>query len=418
MKRRTVVFADRAALPLMPTKVILTALVGTLLVTTSAGAQDRLVGLRALSGGVVFEQVSFGDDGLLQGSSAGLDSMRVQRATQLTVPMSASIPIGQAWTMDLTTVYALGEITYTAPGGGAEQTAALSGISDVRFRASGRFLEDALIITAGINAPTGRTELDLEQRTALRVLAAPALGMGSVPVGAGPSGTLGLLTAHQVGDWALAAGVAYEYRGNYQPVAALAAGAPSADFRPGSVVRVSAGVDGLVGQHRLSVTAMGDVYQPDVLRAGRPVANVRLGPVLGGDVQLQVAAPRLRDFLVWSAARYRSNFSRDGFTVENTNGMYFEGGARTGIPVGLRTDIVLGLDGRYHTGLAIDEGLPTSGVTSGTMTLGLSQRVGGLSVQPFMRGSLGRVQARGDARDSQRANFTGLAGGLVIVSRF
>ena len=402
----------------MKRPILLTALLCTTVAAAPAVAQDRLVGLRALSGGVVFEQVRFGGTGLLQAGSAGLDSMRVQSATQLSVPVSASMPIGQSWTMDLTTVYAVGEVTYSAPGGGAEQTAALSGISDVRVRASGRFLDDALIITAGVNAPTGQTELNLEQRTALRVLAAPALAMGSVPVGAGASGTLGLLTAHQVGDWALAAGVAYEYRGSYQPVAALAAGAPSADFRPGSVVRVSAGADGLIGQHRLSVTAMGDIYQPDVLRAGRPVANVRLGPVIGGDVQLQVAAPRLRDFIVWSAARYRTNFSRDGFTVDNSNGVYLEGGARTGVPVGIRTDIVLALDGRYHSGLAIDEGLPTSGVTSGTMTLGLSRRLGGLSLQPFMRGSLGRVQARGDARDSQRANFSGLAGGLVIISRF
>jgi hypothetical protein len=406
----------------MRTRLVLASALVSLLGARSTEAQDRLIGLRALSGGGVFEQVQFGTDGLVQGALVGGDSIRVKQATQFSFPISAAVPLGRSWNLDVTSIYSAGEVAFTPLAGGAERTATLSGLSDVRLRATGRFFDDALVFTAGFNAPTGATELDTLQLTALRVLAAPALAMGAVPVGAGASGTVGLLSAHRIGRWAAAVGVAYELRGTYQPVAALAAGAPSADFQPGNVIRVSAGLDGLVGRHRLSLTATGDLFANDELRgavAGAPpLATVKLGPVLGGDVQLQVAAPRVRELVLWGAARYRANYARDGFTVDNSNGTYLDAGVRSAIPLAVRTDLVLAVDGRSHSGLAVDEGLPTSGVTSGTVTLGLAQRAGGLSLQPFVRASSGRVQARGAARDRQSADFTGFSGGLVIISRF
>ncbi len=395
---------------------------GLLLGASAAHAQDRLVGLRALSGGAVFEQIEFGDNGMLQPSLTGLDSVRINRASLFTVPVSAAMPLGRNLTMDITTLYSSGDVTITPASGGAERQVSLSGLSDVRVRTTGRFFNDALVFTVGVNAPTGRTELDLEELTALRVLAAPALSMGATPVGGGPSGTVGVLSAQRIGNWAVAAGVAYEYRGTYQPVSAFVAGAPSVDFQPGDVVRLSLGLDGLVGRNRLSLTASGDLFQSDVLRSpiggAAPLASVQLGPVLGADAQLLVAAPRVRELLLWSAARYRANYARDGVTVENSNGVYVDGGVRTSIPVLRRTDVVFAADGRFHSGLAIDEGLPTAGVTSGTVTFALSQRAGQLSIQPFVRGTAGRVQARGSARDAQQAALTGFAGGLVILTRF
>jgi hypothetical protein len=404
----------------------LVALVAALLFasipTASASAQDRLVGLRAVSGGAVFEQVRFGDTGLLQGPLGRQDSLRVTKAAQFTIPLSAAMPLGRSWTLDLTTVYSTGEVSFTPASGGAERTASLSGISDVRVRTMGRFFDDALILTLGVNAPTGRTELDALQLTALRVLAAPALALGTSALGAGPSGTVGLLSARQVGSWAVAAGIAYEYRGTYQPVSALVAGAPSADFQPGGVIRASLGLDRLLGKHRLTLSAAGDLYQADELRGATagaaPLATVQLGPVLSADAQLQLGVPRLRELTLWSAVRYRSNYSRDDVTVDDSNGLYLDAGLRTAVPLARRTDFVLSLDGRYQSGLAIDEGITTAGVTAAGLTLGFSQRAGNLIFQPFARGTLGSVQARGNARDSQQANYTGFAGGLVIISRF
>jgi hypothetical protein len=377
----------------------------------SLAAQDRLLGLRAAGAGVTAETVWFGD-GVAQAGLLGGDSLRVTRVSQLSVPITAVTPIGSSWTLDATTVYATGSVQLA---GAAGRTATLSGLSDVRLRATGRLLDETVLLTAGVNLPTGRQELDGEQLTALRTIAAPALGMLAPPVGQGPSGTLGVLLARRAGAWAVAGGVSYEVRGEFAPVAALVAGAPSIDFTPGDVVRASLGADRLVGRHRLSLALSADLFAEDRLRAGgATLANVQLGPVLTTDLQLQLAAPRLRELVLWSTNRWRARFSRDGVTVPGSAGNYLDGGLRGSLPLGVRTDLFAAADARWHTGLDVGDALATAGVTGGGLTLGLSRRVAALTVQPFVRGQAGRLRFQ-RATD---ASFTGGTAGLTILTRF
>ena len=351
MSRRHLLAALALALPLVP--------------TGRSGAQDRLVGLRAIGAGAVFESVQFGGDGLLQGKLPGQDSLRVRSATQFSVPVSAAFPLGRAWTFDVSGAFASGNVTIDEIGGRQGRVLTLSGVSDVRARLSGRLLNDGVMFTAGINAPSGLTELDGEQLTALRTLAAPALGLGAPPVGSGTSGTVGLLLARQLGTWGLAIGSSYEYRGTFQPVSALVAGAPSTDFTPGGVIRVTAGLDGFVGRSRLTLSASSDIFLEDELRnpaAGTSagddaLARVQLGPLLGLDAQLQLAVPRLREFVLWTSFRVRSAFALDGVTVDGSDARYLDGGLRLDVPVGRRTDVFATADGRWHSGLGLDEGL-------------------------------------------------------------
>lgn len=240
----------------------------------------------------------------------------------------------------MTTLFATGRVTFNDSIGGATRSASLTGISDVRARATGRLLGESVLMTVGVNAPTGRMSLSGDQFSTLRILASPALGMGSSPVGAGLSGTLGLVLAQQVGSWAMAYGTSYEMRGQYQPVAALIAGTPSTDFLPGGVFRASVSADRLLGPHRLNVSLAGDVFADDRLRGGALIdslgaateSRVRLGPVLSSDAQLQIATSRLRDLLVFTSYRWRAPYARDGLTVERSSGQYLEGGVRMVLP--------------------------------------------------------------------------------------
>src|SRR5690242_7119626 len=77
-----------------------------------ARAKDRLVGLRAIGGGATLEARRFGGDGVLQGAPGGQDSLRVRRVHQLSVPVTAAVPLGSAWTVDVTSIYATGTVTY------------------------------------------------------------------------------------------------------------------------------------------------------------------------------------------------------------------------------------------------------------------------------------------------------------------
>ncbi len=390
------------------------------LLPVAAQAQDRLVGTSALGAGVTADVVQFGGNGYAQPGGAGRDSIRLRSISQISVPLSVAVSLGSTWTVDLQSVYSTVRLGFD-PRTGARQNLTLSGISDVRVRATGRLLNDGLVFTAGVNAPTGQTELSVDHLTVLRASAAPALGLSAPPVGGGPAGTVGLVAARKLGAWAVAVGGSYELRGTYQPVAALTAGAPSGDYQPGNVIRGSIGLDRLVGMHRLSITSAADVYATDELRdptssSARPLATVRLGPIVTTDIQLELAAPRVNEFVLWTSHRFRSQFERDGVKVNGSSANYIDGGLRTSVPLRRSLDLLVTADGRYHTGLSINQGLATSGVISGGGTLGLIARTGNLSLQPYLRAQAGSLSVRDSAAPS--TSFVGGSVGFLVVTRF
>ncbi|MCC6245658.1 MAG: hypothetical protein IT353_22695 [Gemmatimonadaceae bacterium] len=395
----------------------------------SVGAQERLIGNRSVGLGAAFEHITFADDGLRQYNFGGLDSSRVTSVRQFSMPISTAFAVSSAWRVDLTALYASATVDYRDAGDASRtRSATLSGISDIRVRATGTLISDLLVLTAGVNVPTGRTSLTTEEFGVLRIMASPSLGLGSTPVGAGASGTMGVVLARRVGPWAVALGGSYEHRGSYQPVAALVAGAPSADFQPGGVLRTSITGDRIVGPHRLSVALSTDVFRRDELRTpstgtsgvGATSANttVRLGPVYSGDVQMLFAVPRMRQFLTYVSYRWRAPFSRDGAAVSGSSGQYVDTGVRAALAIGPQRDVVFGADARLHGGLGVDEGLPTSGVASGSVSAGLEVRRGLLSIQPYVKAQQGALRQRGVSSDTPAQGFRGFSGGLVAVTRF
>lgn len=397
------------------------------------GAQDRLLGNRVIGAGVSAEAVWFGGAGVQQSALPGQDSIRLRRATQVSVPVTAAVPLGSAWTFDVTTVYVTGAVRYdrltAAPGTSPRGEATLTGLSDTRMRLSGRLFGDRLVVTAGLNAATGRRLLDSTQLLATRALAAPALGMGAPPIGAGPSGTLGVIATQTVREWAVAGGVSYERRSRYDPVAAFVAGVAPFEFVPGNVVRFSVGTDGLVGRGRMSASLAADFYGEDQLRAGPlagsagssappTLATVRLGPVLSADVQGHLPVPSVRELVAWTSVRWRAPYTRDGERLTGSSATYLDGGLRTSIPLTPALDLLGAVGGRYSTGLAPGSGLPTSAYAVGDLTAGLSRRLTArLTAQPFARAQFGRVRGRGvDA--GQNASVRGGVAGLTVLTRF
>ncbi|HEY0777058.1 MAG TPA: hypothetical protein VGD56_03740 [Gemmatirosa sp.] len=417
------------------------ALIGVAARPGAAGAQDRLLDLRAAGTGVEAEGVSFGA-GAWQAPLPGQDSVRIRSASQLTIPLTAAVPIGRFVTVDATTLYATSTVRYDradASGVLHQAHASMSGLSDVRVRLTARLFDERLVVTAGANAPTGRTSLDSAQLLTARVLAAPAVGFGAPPIGAGPSGTLGVLTAQRVGMWAVAAGVSYEHRGSYAPVTALIAGLSSLDFTPGDVMHVSVAGDGLLGRGRLSMTLATDFFRRDRLRGGvlgvgvsstepsapqpsavetvATVATVQLGPVVSADVQYHAPVPAVRDLVFYTGVQYRAPYARDGVRLTNTNTAYLNGGVRTLVPLAPGRDAFIDGGVRFSSGIATGGGLTTARYTAGAVTAGVSQRVRRLVAQPYLRAQVGRVIGRGlDAQHD--ASFGGGAAGLALLTRF
>ena len=394
------------------------ALVAATLLAPALGAQERLVGYRVSTLTPMYEAWSFGD-GVGQPDQFGNEGVRVTRASQFSVPLGVIVPIGERWTVDVSGAYASGDVELAAPDDALGVDGyALSGVSDVKLRATGQLFGDGLVLTVGVNAPTGKTSLGGAELAALRVLAAPALGFQTPALGAGPGGTTGLVFARQVAGWAWALGASYEIRGTYAPVAALTAGAPSPDFQPGGALHLSLGTDGLLGQHGMTLNLAADVYGRDRLTVrgadgSEARADVQLGPTLTAEWQLRVAAPRFSELTLYVVDRYRTSYEQGDSTVAGSSGNYLDFGARSVIPATRSLGIVARLEGRHQTGLDADNTLATAAVVSGAATLGLAYERGRYALQPFVRAQLGSIET-----GAEKVSANAFAAGITLGTRF
>lgn len=398
----------------------LTALVGCL---TPLRAQDALLPTRTATAGPVVERWSFGS-GLRQPSGDGTGSVELRSASAFTVPLAASIALGEQWTFDVSTAYSNGTVRLRAndPALGRDSYS-LSGLSDVRARLTARLAGDAVVATVGANLPTGATSLDAEEFAALRVLAAPALAMPMPALGSGLGATAGLVVARQFAGWAWALGASYELRRTYTPVA-LPAGTPGGDLDPGDALHLSLGGDGLVGQSGMTVALTADLFGDDQLSpvvtggggGAVPPGHVatRLGPIFTADWQLRVASPRLRELTLYALDRYRTAYERGGRTVSQSSGNYLDAGVRVVFPWTPAMGVLSILNVRHQTGLASDSTLATAATAGAGLTLGLLRSLGaGYSVQPFVRAEYGKIKSVDTS-----VGASGLSAGITLGRSF
>ena len=376
-------------------------------------AQQRLTGIRTTVVGPVYEAWSFGD-GLYQ-PIAGGDSVRIDRASQWTVPIAVVFPLGSRFTLDVSAAYAATEVKLAESDPDLGTTSySLSGLTDTKVRLTTKLAGDNVLFTLGLNGPTGKTELDAEELAALRVMAAPALAFSIPALGTGSGGTAGLVFAREVRSWAMAFGASYEMRGEYSPVA-LAGGVSTTDFNPSDAIHVSLGMNGLVGGNEMTLGLAGDFFGEDELRSGATAAPpTRLGPIYTAEWTLDFATRRLREASLYVVDRYRTNYEQDGEKIDESSGNYLDAGLRLIFPAGPRMGIITALGVRHHTGLKVDNTLSTAAAASGALTLGLSREVGnGYMFQPYLRAQMGTIETGENSADANALGF-----GLTFSRRF
>ncbi|MDQ6827591.1 MAG: hypothetical protein M3081_01850 [Gemmatimonadota bacterium] len=375
--------------------------------------------LSPVAGGSIapaYQHWSFGR-GMFQRSFVGGDSVEIESASQWTLPIAVSFPLGDAWTIDGTAAHAWGTVKLRGidPSLNTDRYQ-LDGLTDVRVGLSGRLLEDHLVFTASFNAATGKTELNEGELDALRVLASPALSFGIPSLGGGTGGSVGVVGARQYGEWSVAAGASYELRGTYSPVTAFTVGAPSPDFRPGDAIHLSLGTSGAIGQSHTTLTLAADFFRDDKLTFGsavRRTVDVQLGPVLSADWQYLVGTTRLRELRFFIVDRYRTRYSQDGASVAGTSGNYLDAGIHAVRALSPSTGLSIELTGRHQTGLSVDRSLTTAGVVGGGLGVGLMHDLGDFVLQPFVRAQYGRFDMK-----TTNVNGTALGAGVTFGARF
>jgi hypothetical protein len=334
----------------------------------------------------------------------------VTGVSQLSVPLSVRAALGR-WTFDAGAAFASSRAEFE-DAGGETRTLTLSGLTDVRLRARVPVAGEGVVLTAGVNVPTGATKLSADETAVLQLTGAPALRMPVPALGVGFGATLGVVAARQAGRWAIAVGASVEERTEYTPIEiALAGGTQATSIDPGLATHLTLGADRTVGAHRLSLLVVGDVYGKDALTdGGDDEASVEytLGPSVTGLARLDVALSGWRDAAASVSVRQRSAFKDgDGAKVDGSNGLYFEA-SLTGVRgAPYSRGIVYGVDALWHSGIDATDAMVGAAAAIGGVTLGLDL--------PLSNSAL-RITARvqGGSMDTGTKKFT--ATGVTLTA--
>jgi hypothetical protein len=315
-------------------------------------------------------------------------------AAQAAVPFQVRVGAG-AWSFDVTGAYATGAVHLTSASGssgnsgfgnnasdnGSSDTLVLlSGATDVKVRASGPLVGDRLLLVAGVNLPTGTTRLDADQLNVLQAVSAPGLAMPVPAYGMGTGGTLGLIDVVETAGWTLALGGSLEKRTEYTPIALAVSSGGGNDTRltPGMATHLTLGADRVVGSSRLNVLVLTDMYSTDKVAftgTDAEATHYRLGPQIAAFTRLDFSGDKWSEGALSLSVRHRSAFTdASGIAVTGSDGNYIDGSLGGVLGGADRTGLVVGVDGRWHSGLPFTTALVGAAATVGGATLGVETR--------------------------------------------
>ena len=163
---------------------------------------------------------------------------------ELAVPVFLSIPAGSRLGFDVGTAYARARVT--SPASRSE----ISGLTDTQIRGSYTFGGDFVVLTAGVNLPTGQHSVTLEQLLAAGRIGNDFLAFPVSNMGTGLAATGGVAVAVPVGQWSIGAGVSARRSRAYEPF-----DVPGQSFRyqPGNEWRGRIGVDRAIASGRVAL---------------------------------------------------------------------------------------------------------------------------------------------------------------------
>ena len=320
-----------------------------------------------------------------------------------------------AWRADLSGAGAYGAVHLTD---GEGSLASIYGPTDVKLRVSRTILDDATMLTLGVNLPSGKVKLNSTETTALQVLAAPSLQMPVGMFGTGFGATIGAVHAIHGDNWALAFAASGEKRSEYSPIAlALSSGVSETKITPGMAVHASVGYDRTLGANRLSALLIGDMYSKDQLRVGAVASDTSssytLGPQMTGSVQYEFGNADWRQGLLAFGARARTEYSdATGKKVAGSSGKYLEAALTTvrGGPLG--AGFVLGTDVRWQSGLSFSDALIGAAMRGVGVTIGVENASLHSATRFTLHGTYGTFDT-----GKTRTNGLGVTLGLSVGGR-
>jgi len=390
-----------------------------LVTTTAVGAQESLLPTTGWGVGSTISAWHFSTP-IAQSGGAVAD------IAEMAIPFRVRSVFGR-WSVDLSGAGAFGAVHTSARPSGSDsdegddgdQVFTIFGPTDVKLRVTGPVVGDNLLVTIGLNLPTGKVGLDGDETTTLQAIGAPAVRMPVGSFGTGAGATLGAIRAFEGDDWAVAVGGSLEQRTEYSPIALLLSGGKAeTQVTPGTAAHLTLGLDRALGESRFSTLLVGDVFSKDQVRftgGGTSESNsdFQLGPQVTLTSKIDFGSVSWRESAFAVAARLRGEFSDStGAKVSGSSGTYLEasiGGVRGG-PEG--KGFVVAADARWHSGLKFTDALVGAAVTAVGVSLGYEAVQSSSTTRFIVHGQYGTF----DTGTTSTSGF-GVTFGLSIGAR-
>ena len=133
----------------------------------------------------------------------------------------------------------------------------LSGLSDLRMQVNKSLKEDRLLLSGGINLPTGKKKLDGEGQLVQLALSQNFLDVPLRRLGEGFGFNILIGGAQSFDNVNIGGGITYQYIGTYDPYEGVV------DYNPGDMISINGGID-IVGERTIaSFDAIYSLYTDD-----------------------------------------------------------------------------------------------------------------------------------------------------------
>lgn len=175
--------------------------------------------------------------------------------SQFAVPIAFAVPIGSRFNFDVATAFA--SATLDVDGGG-EST--ISGLTDTQIRLNFTLPGDAIMITAGINAPTGQYKVEEDKLAAAGQIGNDFLAFPVSSFGNGFGGTGGIAIAKSLGTWNLGLGGSFRKSFEFD---AFESGSTTVTFTPATEIRGRLGLDREITGGRVMLAAVYSKFGED-----------------------------------------------------------------------------------------------------------------------------------------------------------
>jgi hypothetical protein len=317
-----------------------------------------------------------------------------EKVSQMAVPIFTSVPVLPALTIDVGTAYAMTRTERTVLSGTTPvtTTSELNGLTDTQLRAIYSIGQDLLVVTAGLNIPTGSATIAPGELAAATVIGSDFLTFPVSGFGSGLGMTGGFALARPLGNWNWGFGASMRYAGEYEPFED-ASGTPT-KFQPGPEVRVRTGIDHPFGTGRVTFGLTWSKFGDDKANA----ATYNTGDRYIGSFSMNSSLANGTD---WTFALW--NLFRSSGTLIDQSASPRANITNATLAFGVRGPADMVLEPSLETRVRAEQGAGTSFL--GTVGTRLVVNRGGWAIVPGFGFSVGTMES---------ATLTGLRGSLAV----